>query len=205
MEHALVIRDGEADSAEVALYERTRRDAVRTGLAAGGAVLAASAIPALLRARYALAAARGDAQIVRGALVLEQTAVVAYGAALDGGALRGELAATVGRIRRQEREHARALGAALARLGGTAPAPPRREEVRGLAGLRTRRDVLSFAIELENMAVAAYYEAHQRLREPGLLRTGAQIMANEGQHLVVLRQALGRDPVPRAFETGEGS
>ena len=38
-----------------------------------------------------------------------------------------------------------------------------------------------------------------------LLRTTAQIMASEGQHLVVLRQALGRDPVPNAFETGAAS
>ena len=28
-------------------------------------------------------------------------------------------------------------------------------------------------------------------------------MANEGQHLVVLRKAAGKDPVPNAFETGE--
>jgi hypothetical protein len=40
-----------------------------------------------------------------------------------------------------------------------------------------------------------------RLR-PGLRQPLASIMACEGQHLVVLRQALGRDPLPRAFETG---
>jgi hypothetical protein len=28
-------------------------------------------------------------------------------------------------------------------------------------------------------------------------------MANEAQHLVVLRQAVKQDPVPNAFETGE--
>jgi len=28
-------------------------------------------------------------------------------------------------------------------------------------------------------------------------------MANEGQHLVVLRQAVKQDPVPNAFETGK--
>jgi hypothetical protein len=35
------------------------------------------------------------------------------------------------------------------------------------------------------------------------LKTGAQIMADEGQHLVVLREALGRNPAPNAFETGQ--
>jgi hypothetical protein len=28
-------------------------------------------------------------------------------------------------------------------------------------------------------------------------------MASEGQHLAVLREALGRPPVPNAFETGQ--
>ena len=55
------------------------------------------------------------------------------------------------------------------------------------------------------MALAAYYQAHQKLRGAKLLRTTARIMASEGQHLVVLRQALGRDPVPNAFETGAAS
>ena len=34
------------------------------------------------------------------------------------------------------------------------------------------------------------------------MQSMASIMANEGQHLVLLRQAAGRDPVPDAFETG---
>ena len=40
-----------------------------------------------------------------------------------------------------------------------------------------------------------------RLR-PGLRQPLASIMACDAQHLVVLRQALGRDPLPQAFETG---
>jgi hypothetical protein len=53
------------------------------------------------------------------------------------------------------------------------------------------------------MAVAAYYEAHRKLRDTKVLQTAAQIMAAEGQHLVVLRQALRRNPAPHAFETGK--
>ncbi len=62
---------------------------------------------------------------------------------------------------------------------------------------------LVFAVELETAAVGAYYDAHQRLEDAKLLQAGASIMANEGQHLVVLRQLLGRSPVPNAFETGK--
>lgn len=55
------------------------------------------------------------------------------------------------------------------------------------------------------MAVAAYYDASKKLQQARLLQTAAQIMSNEGQHLAVLRQALGRNPVPNAFETGKAS
>ncbi len=62
--------------------------------------------------------------------------------------------------------------------------------------------VLAFAIELENMAIAAYADAVMNLTDPALMTPVTQIMANEGQHLVVLRQALGTGPVPSATPTG---
>jgi rubrerythrin len=92
--------------------------------------------------------------------------------------------------------------------GGPPPAPTRASEstlLRPLIKVKTQRDVLEYAIELETMAVGAYYDAHLKLRSAKLLSTGTQIMANEGQHLVVLRTALGRRPVPNAFENGKAS
>jgi hypothetical protein len=65
--------------------------------------------------------------------------------------------------------------------------------------------VAEFAIQLELMAVAAYYDASRMLRQARLLQTSVQIMANEGQHLVVLRQALGKEAVRNAFENGKAS
>jgi rubrerythrin len=62
---------------------------------------------------------------------------------------------------------------------------------------------VTFAIALEESAVAAYYDAHQKLKDPKLLQAGASIMANEGQHLVVLRSVAKKNPVPNAFETGK--
>ena len=50
--------------------------------------------------------------------------------------------------------------------------------------------------------MATYYRAAPRLEDAKLLQLSATIMANEGQHLVILRRALGKDPVPNAFETG---
>ena len=63
----------------------------------------------------------------------------------------------------------------------------------------------AIAIELENMVVAAYFDASKKLQQGRLLQMTAQIMSNEGQHLAVLRQALGTDPVPNAFENGKAS
>jgi rubrerythrin len=182
---------------------RTRREALGRGLVLGGALVGAASAPALLGARTALAAADDDARILAAAIRLEQSAVVVYATAATSGLLGPRLEAVARRFRDQEQEHADALTAALRQIGGRPPLPPRPAQIAGLRALRTREQVLSFAVDLELEAVAAYYEAHQKLADPALLRTGAQIMANEGQHLVVLRQALGRQPLPDAFETGQ--
>lgn len=180
----------------------TRREALGRGAVLGGAALGAAAMPSLLAPRASSATARDDARILAAAIGLEQTAVVTYATAVSSGLLGPRLEEVARRFRDQEQEHADALIAALRQLGGRPPPPP--SQVAGLESLRTREQVLSFAVGLELKAVAAYYEAQQALSDPGLLRTGAQIMANEGQHLVVLRQALGRQPLPGAFETGRG-
>ena len=203
MRDRLVIRDGDVDTAVIAEYEATRRDAMRRGIAVGGTLLAATSIPLLLGVRKAFAQSEDDATILTAAIGLEQTAVVAYDTAAGSGLLDEATTGVAELFRDQEQEHADGLTTALQALGGTAPEPPTPESIEGLGDLKSQEDVANFAIELETMAVAAYYDAHQKLRDAKLLQTGASIMANEGQHLVVLRQAVGKEPVPNAFETGE--
>ena len=204
MKNKLIVRDGHADTAAVAEFERSRRDLVRRGIALAGTVVAAGAIPQLLRVRNAFAQADSDAAVLEAAVTLEQQAVLAYTAAADSGKL-GRSEAIVRLLARQEQEHADGLAKSLGELGASAPAKPAApKDVPGLAEA-TRgdsRDILRFAVELETMAVAAYYDAHGKLTAPELLSTSGSIMANEAQHLVVLRQALGRNPSPRAFVTG---
>lgn len=198
----LIVQDGPADTAAIAEFEATRRAAVRRGLAAGGALVGAALVPALLSVRNAFAAADTDAAIVSAAVRLENTAVAAYAAAARNGAVTPAFRRTATLFGRQEAEHAAALTAALKTLGA---APPTGTDAKLLAPVqraRSQAQVAQAAIELETMAVAAYHDAAKRLRGARLLQTAVQIMANEGQHLVVLRQALGRDPVPHAFETG---
>ena len=202
MDDRLLIRDGDVDTAVIAEYEATRREAVRRGIALGGVVIAATSIPMLLGIRNAFAQADGDAAILEAAIGLEQTAVVAYSAAVDSGLLDAKVKPVAKLFRDQEQEHADGLTTALEALGGKPPKPPQPEQVKGLADLKSQADVANFAIELETMAVGAYYDAHGKLKDAKLLETGAQIMANEGQHLAVLRPLVKKPPVPDAFETG---
>jgi rubrerythrin len=203
----ILIADGEAGSAEIGSFERDRRALLRRGFTLGGAAIAASSIPLLWSVRNAFAEAKGDGAVLASAITLERTAVVAYGAMIDGGLLSPRLLAVAERFRGHEQQHANTLITALTDLGGVPPDPPKGVAdvdtvVKGLGDVTSQADVVNFAIELETAVVAAYYDAHAKLLEARLLQTGASIMASEGQHLVVLRKAARTDPVPNAFETG---
>ena len=201
------IVDGAADSAQIAAFERDRRELIRRGLAFGGAVAAASSIPLLLSVRNAFAAAgEADKTILADAIRLERIAVLAYGQVIARGLLSARVERLVKQIAAHEREHAGALTTALTDLRLQPPPPPTAKDidsvVEGIREIDSQADILNFAIELETAAVAAYHDAQQRFYDAKLLQTVASIMASEGQHLVVLRQALNKPPVPNAFETG---
>jgi rubrerythrin len=203
----ITIVDGEAQTAEIAAFERDRRDLLRRGIAAGGAAVAASSIPLLLAVRTAFADQRGDLGILENAIRLERVTVLAYDTLLDGGLLSPRVQRIARLFSSQEQEHADGLVAAMVALRATPPAKPSGVKdvdafVKGLGAVTTQADVLNFAIELETSAVAAYHDASGKLVDAKLLQTTASIMANEGQHLVVLRQAARRPPVPKAFEIG---
>ncbi len=201
------IVDGPADTAQIAAFERDRRELIRRGIGIGAGVVAASSIPLLLSVRNAFAQGGADGEILMSAIKLEQIAVLAYGAAIDSKLLTPGFAKIARRFRDHEQAHADVLITALKDLGGTPPPEPEIKDidgvVKGIGDLKSQADVANFAIELELAAVAAYYDAHSKLIDAKLLQTGASIMANEAQHLVVLRQAVKQDPVPNAFETGE--
>ncbi|HVS29470.1 MAG TPA: ferritin-like domain-containing protein [Solirubrobacteraceae bacterium] len=199
----IVIRDGDADTAVIAEFEATRREAMRRGLAVGGVVIAAAMVPALLNVRNAFAQARDDEAVLVAAIGLENTAIAAYAAAIKSGLLDRPTTKIAELFKRQEAQHRDGLSAALKSLGGTPPSGANAALLKPLKRVKTQAEVASFAVELETMAVAAYYDAQKKLKAAKLLQTGVQIMANEGQHLVVLRQALKKDPVPNAFENGK--
>ena len=208
---AVAIFDGGATSSgEIAAFERDRRELLRRGFGLGGAAVLASSIPLLwsVRSAFAEAGGDGDAPILARAINLERVSVIAYDTLIGAAFVTPALGGALRRFRAHEQEHEDALVTALTSLGGTPPAPPQGvadvdKVVDGLRDVRSRADMLTFLIELETAAVAAYFDAHAKFGEAKLLQMGASIMANEGQHLVVLRKAAGKDPIPNAFETGK--
>ncbi|MDQ3586923.1 MAG: ferritin-like domain-containing protein [Actinomycetota bacterium] len=142
----------------------------------------------------------GDRDVVLGLLALERRSVLVYEQLVRSGKLSGSAAAAAKLFLRQERRHVDALTQALRSTEATSlGVPPRPQEPRGDSG-----ELIRLAVEHEEECIRAYYEAHAKLRSRTLLGTAAGVMANEAQHLAVLRQLLGRDPSPVAFVTGRG-
>jgi bacterioferritin (cytochrome b1) len=136
-----------------------------------------------------------DAALLNTLLELEHTAVAVYAAAGLGGAAR--------RFGDHERQHAERLSRAIRRLGGSPVAPkPLADYERGFPALRTSRDALRLAVDLENTAVAAYIDALPKLTDPALRATVAATLTVEAEHMSVLLGELGEPQVPRALVTG---
>ena len=140
---------------------------------------------------------QADVEILNGALDLELMAVAAYKA--GAGRLRGHVLAMAKVFLEQEQEHADGLAAAIKDADGT---PNRAKSAYDFPMLRSQPEVLRFAVDLENTAIAAYIDALPKLSQGDLRATAASIITNEAEHLSVLLESLGREPVPAAFVTG---
>jgi hypothetical protein len=176
--------------------------------------LAGSAL-ALAAPGAAVAAPRtaGEAGVLAAAVELEQLASYVYDAGVKSALLDEDGVAAIGGMREQEQEHADALAALLEALGGPRPKPPATPEdadaalerlgIDGrLTGVRTQAAFLALAEEIELREIGLYVGAVSRLGDVRLIQTVASILGAEGAHLVVIRRALGRAPVPVAVESG---
>lgn len=141
-----------------------------------------------------------DAEILNNVLARELAAVRAYErttALLHGGAL-----VSAREFRASEQEHVDAIVKALRGLGEKAE--PEEEEIES-EGLKTQADALAFLYEVESVSVAGDLRAISHLGAPWPRSLLGSIAANQAQHLVVLRRALGADAaesIPEGFEDG---
>ena len=141
-----------------------------------------------------------DAEVLNRVLSRELAAVDAYGRVLP--LLRGGDRAMAARFRAQEQEHADAILKALRGLG--AKSEPEDEEIES-DELRTRADALAFLYAVESVSIDGGLRAISNLTAPWPRSLMGSIVANQAQHLVLLRRALGARPletIPEAFENG---
>ena len=142
-----------------------------------------------------------DLRLLGSALDLENTVLAAYTA--GAGLLAGRAAQALAEVREQERLHAARLARVIRASGGRTNPPKTPEEyARSFPRLRTGRDALRFAVDLENASIRLYLESLPFLSEPGLRQAVASIATSEAGHAAVFREQLGRPPVPDAFVTG---
>jgi rubrerythrin len=87
---------------------------------------------------------------------------------------------------------------------GESPSPPRpqSEYAAGFPRLRGARDALSFALDVETTAVAAYADALGKFATDGVRVMAASILVTESEHAAVVLGDLGRPQVPEPFVTG---
>jgi rubrerythrin len=141
-----------------------------------------------------------DAETLNRVLAREMAAVRAYERTLP--LLHGQALAGAREFRADEQEHVDAIVKALRGLGEKAE--PEEEEIES-EGLKTQADALGFLYEVESVSVAGDLRAVSHLTAPWPRSLLGSIAANQAQHLVVLRRALGAgaaESIPEAFEDG---
>lgn len=168
----------------------------RQFLIRGAGATALAGVPSLLLAAPALASAEGDA--LADLVSLEQASALMYTTIGENKALKPETKKLIDTLHGQEEEHVTAFSEALDQLNEDAPSTPDNvadvDELSGLDKASTEKELLDFAIALEEKLVAAYLAATSELDTEDVIRAGSQVAANHMQHLAVLRDLAGSDP-----------
>jgi hypothetical protein len=185
-----IMRGGAVRRALLALATATALAALLGACGGGGSHGTTTAVPDQ----------EGDAAILNEILSRQTAAVEAYGASLP--ALKGPALDLARLFRAQEQEHVDGVLKALRALGEQAEPEPEAIEAEGLEGMP---DYLRFFYEIESATIAAETTAVAKLTSPSPRALLASTLANQAQHLVLLRRAIGVKPlatVPAPFENG---
>jgi bacterioferritin (cytochrome b1) len=142
-------------------------------------------------------ARRSDVALLNGTLDLEHKMIAAYTAAIP--LLTGARQSAARRFLSQHLAHAGELIALVRQAGGRPMQPKPSYE---LGQPRTTDDLLALLHSLERSAIAAYLASIPKLAPAQVRAAVASILANEAQHVSILRARLGQPPVPSALVTG---
>jgi rubrerythrin len=148
-----------------------------------------------------------DIEAITGAVRLEQALAVGYAAMARRPALGLDLRKLVAHLAVQELEHTAALLKLAEYVGVQPPVAPSVAEVeRKLPAVGAATDhtaALTALDELERAEILGFSTYVQVLTDVKLIQLVAAVMCGDAQHLAVVRQAAGEDPIPAAFETGQ--
>ncbi|HZU20905.1 MAG TPA: ferritin-like domain-containing protein [Gaiellaceae bacterium] len=173
----------------------------RARLVHGGAalVLSGSLASALAVPASAGTAPDGDLAALRLLIGAELLALDFQRQALATGKLGSEAAATVKRMRADERAHYAALANLLSQAGQTPATADDIDFAYPKPTFRTESSILARGEELEALQLGAYIGASANLQTPRLRIAIAQISANEAQHTAALAALSGRPLIGKPF------
>jgi hypothetical protein len=180
----------------------SRRQLLATS-AGAGAVAALAGCDSITQAtnptlsKIALKAIPSDLPVLDGLLQLEYMAAFAYTAAAP--MLNTADARTARQFLHHELAHITVLNALIESAHGK---PSAQRSSYPLGRPKGNRGVLLMLRRVEAESIRAYLRALPRLSVGGVRGVAAAIMANEGQHISVLRTGLGLEAVPAALASG---
>ncbi len=138
-----------------------------------------------------------DVMIINGLLDRCERTIAAYTACIP--LFTGRLHKATKQFLDQDLDHAGELYRLIKQARGDANTP---QPSYDLGQPKGRRDLIELLHRLESEMVSHYLAAIPQL-SPGSVRAAiASILANDSQHVVVLRLALHLDPLPTPFITG---
>ncbi|MBV9603550.1 MAG: ferritin-like domain-containing protein [Solirubrobacterales bacterium] len=171
------------------------------GVGLAGAVVAAGCGKTSLRAQVQNSEPilNTDVALLQHLLDLEHMAIVAYTA---GTPLLSSAMVKAGQLfLNDELAHAGALAGWIKAAGGTPNKPaPSYDLGRPPQG---SREVLELLHRVEAAQLTAYLDAVPRLEPFSVKQSVAAILANDAQHVAVVRAALGQPAIPSAFVSGQ--
>jgi hypothetical protein len=139
----------------------------------------------------------GDVDLLNHLLDLEHVGIAAYTAGIPllspGGRKDGQL------FLNQEISHAGELSGLVHQAGGK---PNKGRETYDLGHPRTADDVLRLLHGIERAQIAAYLDAIPKVSLGSTRAALAAMLANDAQHIAILRLFLGRRPIPAAIVNG---
>jgi hypothetical protein len=175
----------------------SRRGLLAGAIGTGAAVLAGCGAHSLRsQVKGGAKVAPADVDVLNRLLELEYYAIAVYTAGIP--YLRRPARKAAKQFLGQEVTHASTLAGLVKQAGGKAVSPNPSYDV----GRPRETEILTLLHRLEGHQLDAYTQLLPSLTAGKLRATASAIMANDAQHLAVLRQTLGLSPVPSPFASG---